>query len=102
MLNQKVALLFVIGTFLTIESNDLQNECRNVMEVFYQTEDQYFDLSCSVPAVVEGNVTLKYHCRHLQKKMDIFGKKYYNFGVNQSDYKNVKIWKKCRNIIFFK
>ena len=61
---------------------NFQNDCRKIMDIFYQTEDQYFGLNCSDPDKLESNVTLSYHCRNLQKKMDIFGKKYYDFQVS--------------------
>ena len=61
-----------------------------IMNSFYQTEDQYYDLGCD-KINPDSPKVLVYRCRFLQKKMDIFGKKYYDFGVSlkksKSNYK---------------
>ena len=55
--------------------------CQTIMESFYQTDDQYYDLGCDrIKADLEK--VLIYRCRFLQKKMDIMGKKYYDLGVS--------------------
>ena len=81
MLASTVALFFAFA-LLSISYGSLQNECSAIMNTFYQTEDQYFDLDCSNPEKLVSNMTLTYHCRSLQKKMDIFGSKYYDFQVS--------------------
>ena len=54
-------------------------ECMKIMTVYYQTEDQYYELGCDREVTSQS---LLYRCRFLQKKMDIFGRKYYDFGVS--------------------
>ena len=97
MLEAKVILLLVLILNFTDGTNSL--DCKEIMEIFYQTEDQFYDLDCTESQKLESNVTLTYHCRSLQKKMDIFGRKYYDFGVSRnlkmdskSDSFNVQEW----------
>ena len=53
--------------------------CREIMKSYYQTEDQYYDLGCDDAKNI-GSKTMLYRCRFLQKKMDIVGRQYYDFG----------------------
>ena len=55
--------------------------CQTIMESFYQTDDQYYDLGCD-RIKADSQKVLIYRCRFLQKKMDIMGKKYYDLGVS--------------------
>ena len=97
MLEAKVILLLVLILNIT-DGTNLPN-CKEIMEIFYQTEDQFYELDCTESQKLESNITLTYHCRSLQKKMDIFGRKYYDFGVSRnlkmdskSDSFNVQEW----------
>ena len=81
MLLPKVILLILL---LNITDGTNFPNCKEIMEIFYQTEDQFYDLDCTKSQKLESNVTLTYHCRSLQKKMDIFGRKYYDFGVSRT------------------
>ena len=81
MLLPKVILLMLL---LNITDGTNLPNCKEIMEIFYQTEDQFYDLDCTESQKLESNVTLTYHCRSLQKKMDIFGRKYYDFGVSRT------------------
>ena len=81
MLEAKVILLLVLILNITDGTNSLS--CKEIMEIFYQTEEQFYELGCTESQKLESNVTLTYHCRSLQKKMDIFGRKYYDFGVSR-------------------
>ena len=75
----KVTLVFL---FVGISATLAQKlDCKTIMNSFYQTEDQYYDLGCDKTNPDSPKV-LVYRCRFLQKKMDIFGKKYYDFGVS--------------------
>ena len=82
MLGSKIIFLLVLILNITDGTNSLN--CKEVMEIFYQTEDQFYELDCTESQKLESNVTLTYHCRSLQKKMDIFGRKYYDFGVSRN------------------
>ena len=74
MLEAKVIFLLVLILNIT-DGTNLPN-CKEIMEIFYQTEDQFYELDCTESQKLESNITLTYHCRSLQKKMDIFGRKY--------------------------
>ena len=59
------------------------NRCENVMKVLYETEDQYDAKGCDSykktnPFQIS---TFEKQCQLLQKKMDIFGHRFYGFGV---------------------
>ena len=56
--------------------------CREIMTSFFQTEDKFYDLGCDEEDL--SSKTLLYQCRFLQKKMDIVGRQYYDFGVSFS------------------
>ena len=55
--------------------------CHTIMKSFYQTEDQYYNLGCD-RINDDSEKVMIYRCRFLQKKMDIMGKNYYDFGVS--------------------
>ena len=97
MLEAEVILLLVLILNITDGTNSLS--CKEIMEIFYQTEDQFYDLDCTESQKLESNVTLTYHCRSLQKKMDIFGRKYYDLGVSRNLRQKNKnlILSLCRN-----
>ena len=82
MLEAKIILLILV-LILNITDGTNSLSCKEIMEIFYQTEDQFYELDCTESQKLESNVTLTYHCRSLQKKMDIFGRKYYDFGVSR-------------------
>ena len=83
MLEAKIILLILV-LILNITDGTNSLSCKEIMEIFYQTEDQFYELDCTESQKLESNVTLTYHCRSLQKKMDIFGRKYYDFGVSRN------------------
>ena len=64
--------------------------CRQIMKNYYQTEDQYYDIGCDEKDL-ESDKTLLYRCRFLQKKMDIVGRQYYDFG----DWSH---WSQCSGV----
>ena len=47
------------------------------MNIYFQTEDKYFELGCDEPGLSSKAQRV---CNTLQKKKDIFGQKYYDFG----------------------
>ena len=59
---------------------------------FYQTEDQYYDLGCD-QINDDSEKVLIYRCRFLQKKMDIMGKNYYDFGVSLKSLQSSNFYK---------
>ena len=59
--------------------------CKTIMNSFYQTEDQYYDLGCD-SINNDSEKVLLYRCRFLQKKMDIMGKQYYDFQVGLTSF----------------
>ena len=66
--------------------------CRTLMQSFYQTEDQYYNLGCD-RINDDSQKVLIYRCRFLQKKMDIMGKNYYDFGVTSPFFSIVQFSK---------
>ena len=74
------ATLAFIFCFITLTKTSNEN-CNRISQTFYQTENKWYDLGCSESGKVQSNQTLAYQCRFLQKKMDIYGRKYYDFSV---------------------
>ena len=68
-----------------VESNNASSRCQKIMDIYFQTEDKYFDIGCDD----ESGLSQKQQrtCNTLQKKKDIFGQRYYNFGP-WSDWSN--------------
>ena len=83
MLQATLLAFFSFFCFITLAKSNDEN-CNQISQTFYQTEDKWYDLGCSESAKVQSNQTLAYQCRFLQKKMDIFGRKYYDFRVRSS------------------
>ena len=80
-------ILILVGISVT-SAQELS--CKTIMTSFYQTEDQYYDLGCD-GINKESEKVLLYRCRFLQKKMDIVGRQYYDFGVNVYQSINTQI-----------
>ena len=78
MLATKVIIFFVLVGISVTSARKLS--CKTIMNSFYQTEDQYYDLGCD-SINDDSEKVLLYRCRFLQKKMDIMGKQYYDFQV---------------------
>ena len=72
---------FILLPFLSFTSSQKSNPCTKVLDIFDQTENQFYDLGCS-ETNEKTSKTLEYQCRVLQKKMDIFGHRYFDFGVS--------------------
>ena len=72
--------LLLLG-FLSLASGQKSISCSKMLEIFDQTENQYYDLGCA-ETNEKTSKTLEYQCRVLQKKMDIFGHRYFDFGVS--------------------
>ena len=83
MLATKVICFF--GLFGISGTSALKLSCKTIMNSFYQTEDQYYDLGCDRTNNNSEKVLL-YRCRFLQKKMDIMGKQYYDFQVGLTSF----------------
>ena len=62
--------------------------CQTIVKSFYETEDQYYDLECD-QINDDSEKVMIYRCRFLQKKMDIMGKNYYDFGVSLKSLQNL-------------
>ena len=73
-------ILIFLGTSVTLAQG---LSCKTIMMSYYQTEDQYYDLGCD-RTDDESDKALLYRCGFLQKKMDITGRQYYDFGVTLS------------------
>ena len=75
------------------------NRCQSIQTIFYQTEDQYYAKGCDSNQNTNPFQVSEFEkqCQLLQKKMDIFGQKFYDFGVSLNSIK--KYLKK--NILFF-
>ena len=85
MLATKVICFFSLVGISQTSALKLSLSCKTIMNSFYQTEDQYYDLGCDRTNNNSEKVLL-YRCRFLQKKMDIMGKQYYDFQVGLTSF----------------
>ena len=60
------------------------NRCQSIQTIFYQTEDQYYAKGCDSNQNTNPFQVSEFEkqCQLLQKKMDIFGHRFYGFGVS--------------------
>ena len=74
------------------------NRCQSIQTIFYQTEDQYYAKGCDSNQNTNPFQVSEFEkqCQLLQKKMDIFGQRFYDFGVSFNS-----IEKYLKNILFF-
>ena len=65
------------------------NRCQSIQTIFYQTEDQYYAKGCDSNQNTNPFQVSEFEkqCQLLQKKMDIFGQKLYDFGVSLNSIK---------------
>ena len=100
------AILVFIFCFVALATST--EDCQQITQTFYQTEDQWYDIGCDESAKVQASQTFEYQCRFLQKKMDIFGRKYYDFRVSLRNLKynsfsnhfliqTWSAWSECKN-----
>ena len=62
------------------------NRCQDIQTIFYQTEDQYDAKGCDSNLKTNPFQISEFdkQCQLLQKKMDIFGQRFYDFGVSST------------------
>ena len=89
MLATKVIFYFFLVGISVTSARKLS--CKTIMNSFYQTEDQYYNLGCD-RTNDDSEKVLLYRCRFLQKKMDIVGRQYYDFQVNLRSFEYLQFW----------